>query len=1171
MPVAMVVAAAGMAVFYFASGAGAGALRSPMFLFFPVLMLISLLGTVAYGARGSARGAELDESRREYLRYLDSVDLAAVQAADQQRHGLAWSHPPPQALWTLAGGPRMWERRPVDDDFGEIRLGIMDFPLCTELVAAPVDPVDEPDPVTTAALARLLRVRGVVAGLPCTVRVADHRRINVIGAAEAVRAVVRAMVCQLATFHQPGDLGIAVVADSVDTEWDWLKWLPHYRSAGCGTGPVITVVDSRAQPDPEPGEIAAIGCLGQLDGPEPVIEVDGNEIPCCPDGMTLVEAQACARWIGRFAARGTAAAGGPTPWPQLLGIADPDRVDPAALWSGPRRRLRVPIGHAGGRVVELDLKEAAQQGMGPHGLCIGATGSGKSEFLRTLTLGLVATHPPEELNLVLVDFKGGATFLGFEQLRHVASVITNLADEAPLVDRMKDALAGEVNRRQELLRAAGNFASLADYDRARGAGAALRPLPALLVIVDEFSELLSRHPDFAELFVALGRVGRSLGIHLLLASQRLDEGRLRGLENHLSYRICLKTLSAAESRAVIGVPDAHQLPNEPGAAYLRTAAGDLTLFHSAYVSGRQHRAEPHPPPARPRLFTAASPPPEEVSRGAPVATPGLLDSIVGRLAGHGTPAHPVWLPPLREPPPLDALIPHAPAGLAVAIGLVDRPFEQRHDPLVVSLGGAAGNVAVVGGPQAGKSTALQTLILALAAGHDPADVQIYGLDFGGGALAALRGLPHVGAVAGRSEPDLVRRTVAQLTSIVAGRQQARGDGQAGNADGWGRVFLVIDGWAVIRQDFDTLEAAVAALAGQGLAVGVHVVIASSRWADIRPSLKDALGTRIELRLGDPAESEMDRRRARLLADCPPGRGLTSTGHEMTIALPRLDAVGSAGGLTEATAAAVGEVSRRHRRRAPAIELLPARVGLEQLDTRRCSPTTLGLGLRESDLATVTIDFARQPGLLVLGDTQCGKSATLRTLCAGILRTCTPDEAMLMVVDYRRSLLGVVESAHLLGYAISGPAVSAQLQAVMEVLTRRLPGEDVTQRQLRERSWWSGPEIYLVIDDYDLVAGASASPSSPLTPVVDLLPHAADVGLHVLLARRSGGAARAMFDPMLARLRDLGAMGLLMSAGPEDGPLLGAVRPVRLPPGRASLISRDRPEQLIQVAWCDPPT
>ncbi len=229
-----------------------------------------------------------------------------------------------------------------------------------------------------------------------------------------------------------------------------------------------------------------------------------------------------------------------------------------------RDRLRVPIGLGeGASPVHLDIKESAQQGMGPHGLVIGATGSGKSEFLRTLVLGLAMTHSPEQLNMVLVDFKGGATFAGMSEMPHVSAVITNLAEELTLVDRMQDALSGEMVRRQELLRDAGNFASIRDYEKARTLGEDLEPMPSLFIVVDEFSEMLSAKPEFIDLFVAIGRLGRSLGLHLLLASQRLEEGRLRGLESHLSYRIGLRTFSAQESRTVLGVPDAYELPADP--------------------------------------------------------------------------------------------------------------------------------------------------------------------------------------------------------------------------------------------------------------------------------------------------------------------------------------------------------------------------------------------------------------------------------------------------------------------------------------------------------------------------------------------------------------------------------------------------------------------------------
>jgi len=192
---------------------------------------------------------------------------------------------------------------------------------------------------------------------------------------------------------------------------------------------------------------------------------------------------------------------------------------------------------------------------------------------------------------------------------------------------------------------------------------------------------------------------------------------------------------------------------------------------------------------------------------------------------------------------------------------------------------------------------------------------------------------------------------------------------------------------------------------------------------------------------------------------------------------------------------------------------------------------------------------------------------LRLLCQEIMRTNDAGSAQLEIVDFRRTLLGVVESAHLAGYTMSATALTSRLAALVDRLRARMPGEQVTQQQLRDRSWWSGPEIYLVVDDYDLVAEAGGN---PLAPLADFLPHAKDLGLHVVVARRSGGAARAMFDPVLARLRDGGCIGLMMSASADEGVPLGSVRPSSLPPGRATMVTRGHPDQLIQVAWSDPP-
>jgi len=1153
MPVAMLVAAGGMMVLYFTSGGGATS-RGPMFMFFPVMMVASVLGSVAYSTRGANQTAALNEARRDYLEYLDTLDRTIAGTAADQHRWLHWSHPDPEALWTLVGGRRMWERAVDDPDFCHVRVGLGEQPLSTTLVA----PESGLDPVTSSAVSRLIRRRSVVADVPVAVPLPTVSAVGFDADPATARALLRAMLCQLAVLHSPVDLRIAAVAGPMSAEWDWLKWLPHHQHPRLfdALGAARMTYRSLAEATTACRNDATSSHLVVVvdDGTTPALEQPFTEAPRLQlridgstrlDGLTVSQAAVCARRLAPYRHVAPEVSSTTTDWLDLMGLTGPEGVDPTTQWNArpESRRLRVPIGVSErGDPVMLDIKEAAQNGMGPHGLCVGATGSGKSEFLRTLVLGMIAAHPPDVVNLVLVDFKGGATFLGLDRVRHVSAIITNLSEEAHLVARMQDALAGEMNRRQELLRAAGHFANVGDYDRARRQGRTLPPLPALFIVVDEFSELLSQHPEFAELFVAIGRLGRSLGMHLLLASQRLDEGRLRGLETHLSYRICLKTFSASESRAVLGLPDAYHLPSSPGAAYLKTPDSEMVRFQTAFVSAPHARPRFVQPPGRPRLFTAAVAggltEPAQSPDGVGAET--LMDTVLRRLAGHGTPAHRVWLPPLTESPSLDVLIRGASVQrpLTVPIGVIDSPYDQRRDLLITDLSAAAGNVAIVGAPQAGKSTAVRTLVTAVAATHDPAAAQFYCLDFGGGELTALRDLPHVGAVARRSDTDLCRRMVAEMEAIVRSREatsQRSGD-----------VFLVVDGWATLRQDFDALEPRIIALAAQGLSYGVHVVVTASRWAELRPALKDQLGTRIELRLGDPADSEMDRKRARQLGNIPPGRGLTRDGKEMVIARPHL---------------AKDWIEQWGGRRARPIELLPLRL------RHHATGAQVIVGVGERELQPMALDFADQPHLLVLGETECGKTSALRLLCREIVRTNPAEDVQLEIVDFRRTLLGVVESAHLGGYSLSASTLSVRVSHLCEQLEARLPRETVTLQQLRDRSWWSGPEIYLVIDDYDLVASATGN---PLTPLADYLPHAKDIGLHVIGARRSGGAARAMFDPLLARLRELGCMGLMMSASADEGVLLGSVRPSALPPGRGTLVMRAQPDQLIQVAWTDPP-
>ncbi|MGX1886338.1 type VII secretion protein EccCa [Streptomyces sp. NPDC055287] len=931
-----------------------------------------------------------------------------------------------------------------------------------------------------------------------------------------------------------------------------------------------------------------------------------------PDVLSPEQAESLARQLAAFRV-GTAEEGEPLlsnlDFTDLMGIGDAGSVDVSRTWR-PRtlhERLRVPIGVGEtGEPVMLDLKEASQEGMGPHGLCVGATGSGKSEVLRTLVLGLAVTHSSETLNFILADFKGGATFAGMVDMPHTAAVITNLADDLTLVDRMRDSIMGEMQRRQELLRTAGNYANIHDYEKARAAGAALEPLASLVIVLDEFSELLTAKPDFIDMFIQIGRIGRSLGVHLLLASQRLEEGKLRGLDTYLSYRIGLRTFSAAESRTAIGVPDAYHLPSIPGSGYLRYDTDTMVRFKAAYVSGAYHGEGPsrvhRSTQLRPALFSAqhvALPPqpvieePEADNRVDDALADTVLDVIVAKMENQGPPAHQVWLPPLEEAPSLEQLLPAlavtAERGLTapeytalgrlnVPVGLVDKPFEQRRDVLYRDFAGGAGHGLFIGGPQSGKSTLLRTLISSFAFTHTPSEVQFYCLDFGGGGLIAMEDLAHVGGVANRLDGEKVRRTVSEVEGILNAREeyfrahnvdsiqtyrQRRAAGQLPDQP-WGDVFLVIDGWATFKTDYEMLEATITDMAMRGLGFGVHVILTASRYTEVRPALKDMLQNRIELRLGDPTESEIDRKVAQNVPASVPGRGLTTDKLHFMTALPRVDGSSETEDLAEATAVLIRGINENWQGNpAPAVRLLPRILEADRLPKGFEHPERgVAFGIDESALAPVFIDFETDPHFIVFGESESGKSSVLRLLIKQITERYTPEQAKIVMGDYRRAHLEAVPDSHLSRYCASAPALTETLEGLAGSLSRRMPGPDVTPEQLRNRSWYNSPDAFVIIDDYDLVATGM----NPLSPLVEYLPYARDVGLHVIIARSAGGASRSLYEPVMQRLRELGAQGLVMSGDRSEGALLGNISPSQLPPGRGYFHTRRRSGQMVQTGW-----
>jgi S-DNA-T family DNA segregation ATPase FtsK/SpoIIIE len=1297
MPFVMIVAVVGMIALMITVG-GRDMAKNPMFLLFPMMMIMSMAGMfMGGGGRTGKAAAELNEERKDYFSYLANLRDEADETGGQQRTALEWSHPDPRALADVVGTRRMWERRSTDSDYCHVRVGVGTHRLATRLLAPETGPPEDLEPVSTVALRRFVKTHSVVHALPTAVSLRAFPTITFEGGRKLVQQLVRAMVLELCTFHGPDHVQVAVVTANPDGEnWSWVKWLPNAQHSAVRDGmgsmrllfPTLELLETslaadlaergrftrNAQPTQGLRQLVVVLDDGYVTGDERLVTdagldsvtlldlngprdgamarrslqlvVDGEDVAArtavgverfaTPDSITIAEAETTARRIGRFRPANAAhivsleadSRAADPGLMSLLKIPDAAEIVPDQVWRArsARERLRVPIGVTPtGQPLELDIKESAEGGMGPHGLCIGATGSGKSEFLRTLVLSMITSHSPESLNLVLVDFKGGATFLGLEGAAHIAAIITNLEDELTMVDRMRDALAGEMNRRQELLRSAGNFTNVGEYERARAGGADLDPLPALFIVVDEFSELLAQKPDFAELFVMIGRLGRSLHIHLLLASQRLEEGKLRGLDSHLSYRIGLKTFSAGESRSVLGVPDAYHLPSVPGSAFLKCDASEPIRFNTSYVSGEYVKprtstrgrttqlgalapklftaavVKKDPTPAPPLVLEVLAPEQSQARVSGPTKTT-LLDMVVSRLRGHGRPAHEVWLPPLDESPAVNELLPdvewQAPQNingqLWMPMGVVDRPYDQRRDILTVDISGAQGNVAVVGGPQSGKSTALRSLILSAAATHTPEQLQFYCLDFGGGTLTSLAKLPHVGGVAGRMDSDAIRRTVAEVAGVLRAREQRFRDlgiesmrdfrqrkaelatlppevaaQDPLSQDNFGDVVLVVDGWASIKSDFDALEQALQSLAIQGLSYGVHLVISASRWMEIRPAVKDMLGTRIELRLGDPIDSEVGRRSAELVPMGRPGRGINFEKLHILVALPRLDSSSSVDDLPSGVATAV-EAVRAHYggREAPRVRMLPHDVDRDAVvraaqETGQLGRSRIAIGINEEELAPVVVDFDAQPHLVAFADSECGKTGLLRNIAAGVMENATPAEAKIILVDFRRSMLGVVDDAYLGGYATAPQSCADLMTALAGALKDRLPPNDITQQQLKERSWWSGPELFVMIDDYDLIGGGSLN--HPLGPLAEYLPQARDIGLRVIVTRRSGGAGRAMMDPIIGRLKDLSCNGLMMSGSKEEGGLFGGYKATAMPPGRGMLVSRSMKSGVIQLS------
>jgi len=886
----------------------------------------------------------------------------------------------------------------------------------------------------------------------------------------------------------------------------------------------------------------------------------------------------------------------------------------------------------------------------------GTTGSGKSTLVRTVIESLMLGHPPEELNFVLADLKGGSAVKPFAGVPHVSRIITDLEEDQALMERFLDALWGEIARRKAVCDNAGvddakEYNSVRTRMRARGQD--MPPLPMLVVVIDEFYEWFRIMPTAVDVLDSIGRQGRAYWIHLMMASQTI-ESRAEKLMENMGYRLVLKARTAGAAQAA-GVPNAVNLPAQAGLGYFRKSLEDIIRFQAEFlwrdfysrgvtIDGVEAPALVHSIDyVRPQLFTNAFTP-LEVSEAGPdiealaalangngealdvveteeeeaegIRTPKVGTVIIDQLRQIDFVPYRLWQPPLTKPIAIDELVNRflkrpwnkdygTARDLQFPIGIIDRPFKHDQPPWSVDTSGPGANVLILGAGGSGKTTALQTLICSAALTHTPEQVQFYCLAYSGTALTTVARLPHVGEVAGPTDPYGVRRTVAELLALVRERKRTfleyeiasmevfrrrKFGGEPGPVpnDGFGDVFLVIDNYRALAEENEVLIEQVNVIINQGPSFGVHVVVTADRESELRPPVRSGFGSRVELRLAAVEDAKLVR--SRFAKDVPvkPGRGMVAVnyvrldsdpqaGLHTLVARPAL--ADTADNIFESDSV-IAAVSRLASGAAPPVRRLPARFGVEQVRELAARDTRQGVGaggiawaISELDLQPVYLNFNENAHLIVTGRRECGRTTTVATIMSEIGRLYAPGatsaptppagkpSAQVWLVDPRRQLLTTLGSEYVEKFAYNLDGVQAMMGELAEVLAGREPPPGLSAEELLSRSWWTGSEVFLIVDDIQQLPPGFDSPLHKAAPWVT---RAADVGLHVIVTRTFGGWSSAGSDPMLRALHQANAPLLVMDADPDEGFIRGKMKGGPLPRGRGLLMAEDT-GVFVQVA------
>ncbi|MDR0344119.1 MAG: cell division protein FtsK [Nocardiopsaceae bacterium] len=1072
-------------------------MHSAVYALFMLMSPVMVVGTwLSERRHGRVDYKRRMKEYRAAMSGLDSV-IATERAADEaQRREAA---PDPAQILLTATGPRrrLWERRGDDPDALHLRIGLADLPANLEFVAerggtsdADLPPVPAARTVPVSLPLPSLGVVGL-AGQPDTTRGLARWLVAQAAALHSPRdlRIVVLAADPAAGPHwnwvrwlphcapQGGEDCLALVGTDAETAARRIAELSGQaaeRMAAAGQAGGFGMLDDGPPPGPKtlvvldgarvlrrvsgmPGVLAAARkagiyaiCLDEAermlpeecaavlswDPAEPgrvTVRGSGFDVlgPVLADHVGAAWADRVARAMAplRDVSREDADAAIPSSARllDLVRLPEPAADDICGIWDRLGRTTEALIGVGGDGPASIDLRAD-----GPHGLVAGTTGSGKSELLQTIIASLAVVNRPDSMNFVLIDYKGGSAFKDCARLPHTVGMVSDL--DGHLTERALASLAAELKRREEVLLAAG-AKDIEDYWDTRRTQPDLPPLSRLVLIIDEFASLVAELPDFVTGLVGIAQRGRSLGVHLLLATQRPAGVVSADIRANTNLRIALRVTDPDESADVIDTRDAAAIAKSaPGRCYVRSGAGTPVAVQSARIGGRRPGAGPAEAAAHAvlmpwtglgRPLPASGPLLAEDDPDLATDLSVLVDAVAGAAVKLGIPAQrSPWLAPLPGIVTLDELPGDTADGAAgetgpIPFGLTDQPARQAREPLGLDLA-HGGHLVVAGAARTGRSTMLRTIAGSVAARTSPADVHIYALDCGTGALLPLSGLPHCGAVVTRDQTDRVERLIRKLRDEITRRQQLlAADGFAGLAEQrasaapgdrlpW--MLLLMDWWegyvaAYEHYDYGRQIDALLQTFREGAAVGLRAVVTTDRSA-LLGQAGAVFGQRMLLRLTDKGDAGLAGINERSLpTDQPPGRVMfdaTPDALEAQIALLSPDPSGPA---QVAALRQLGtEAAARHGRppagqRPLRVDPLPARLTAEearQLSRGWEPPSPLWAlaGAGGDELAPVGLDVRDDgPGLVVAGPPRSGRSTTLLTMARSLLASGTPVVAL----------------------------------------------------------------------------------------------------------------------------------------------------------------------------------